>query len=495
MNSAPGRTLEEAFLEDCEEGEELLDDNAHEIENDDEDDGAIEDIEAEDIDIDDIEDDSEDENKLDVRNVSTLLESEKLANHMAKIKEAPKTRTDSFISGGITNDREYGLIVQSNKIIQEIDSHIFKIHKFMREIYARKFSELEEMVVRPLDYARCVRMIGNKSPEEMADIPLKTVLSGEVAMIVTVSASTSTGKPLSEVQLDAVMDSVDVMLELEEKRQEVIDFVASRMLFIAPNTSALIGTDVASLLIGIAGGIRQLSEIPACNIQVLGAQKKLIGAMVSQIDPHFGVLQNCQLVRDTPRSLKQRAMRMVAAKVAITARVDAHQKNLSSQFGLSLLSKCGKMIEKWQDPPPAKPPRALPIPGERPRRKRGGKRYRKMRERYRVTEAQRMQNRIAFNKAENTIIDANGDIVGLGMLGKEASAVGGKLRKIQSKSSYLEKLNEKIVRKQKRVRARQKLGTNSGITTSLVFTPIQGIELTEPPEKKTKLTSKYFYEI
>merc|ERR1719384_738791 len=212
---------------------------------------------------------------------------------MKELAACPKAETHYI--GNVTNNLDYDLVIKSNKMIQEIDSHIFKIHKFMREIYSQKFSELEEMVVRPLDYARCVRMIGNKSPEEMADVPLKTVLSGEVAMIVTVSASTSTGRPLSVIQLDAVMEAVDDMLELEEKRQEIIQFVASRMLFIAPNTSELIGTDVAALLIGIAGGIRKLSEIPACNIQVLGAQKKIIGAMVNNVDPHFGVLANCQI--------------------------------------------------------------------------------------------------------------------------------------------------------------------------------------------------------
>jgi hypothetical protein len=37
-----------------------------------------------------------------------------------------------------------------------------------------------------------------------------------------------------------------------------------------------------------------------------------------------------------------------------------------------------KKIEKWQEPPPAKTAKVLPVPDAEVRKKRGGKRYRKM---------------------------------------------------------------------------------------------------------------------
>lgn len=43
------------------------------------------------------------------------------------------------------------------------------------------------------------------------------------------------------------------------------------MHLIAPNLSAIVGTAVAAKLIASAGGIVELSKIPACNIQMLGA--------------------------------------------------------------------------------------------------------------------------------------------------------------------------------------------------------------------------------
>jgi len=37
---------------------------------------------------------------------------------------------------------------------------------------------------------------------------------------------------------------------------------------IAPNLSAAVGTEIAAQLMGVAGGLINLSKMPACNVQV-----------------------------------------------------------------------------------------------------------------------------------------------------------------------------------------------------------------------------------
>lgn len=49
---------------------------------------------------------------------------------------------------------------------------------------------------------------------------------------------------------------------------QILQFVESRMHKIAPNLSAVVGTEVAAKLMGVAGGLLALSKIPACNVQV-----------------------------------------------------------------------------------------------------------------------------------------------------------------------------------------------------------------------------------
>jgi U4/U6 small nuclear ribonucleoprotein PRP31 len=46
-----------------------------------------------------------------------------------------------------------------------------------------------------------------------------------------------------------------------------------------------------------------------------------------------------------------------------------------------LLEEIRKKIEKWQEPPPAKLPKPLPVPDSEPKKKRGGRRLQKMKER------------------------------------------------------------------------------------------------------------------
>jgi len=69
----------------------------------------------------------------------------------------------------------------------------------------------------------------------------------------------------------------------------------------------------------------------------------------------------------------------------------------------------------------------LPVPDLEPKKRRGGKRYRKMKEKYGITEVQKAANRIKFNEAEEEFLDGE-EVVGLGMVGKDGS---GKLRKLQ----------------------------------------------------------------
>lgn len=86
-----------------------------------------------------------------------------------------------------------------------------------------------------------------------------------------------------------------------------------------------------------------------------------------------------------------------------------------------------KKIEKWQELPPGKTKNVLPVPDLEPKKRRGGKRYRKMKEKYGLTDVQKAANRIQFGKAEEEFLDGE-EVVGLGMVGKEGT---GNLRKLQ----------------------------------------------------------------
>lgn len=85
-------------------------------------------------------------------------------------------------------------------------------------------------------------------------------------MSVTVAFSASSGKPLSDNDLNSVMKACDEVIWLNEAKDKMINYLSNRMHLIAPNLCEIVGSTVASKLIASAGGIVELSKIPACNI-------------------------------------------------------------------------------------------------------------------------------------------------------------------------------------------------------------------------------------
>ena len=87
-------------------------------------------------------------------------------------------------------------------------------------------------------------------------------------MVVSVTASTTAGQPLSEENLQNLLHACDVALQLDKDKADILKLVQMKMHHIAPNLSAAVGTEIAARLMGIAGGLSNLSKMPACNVQV-----------------------------------------------------------------------------------------------------------------------------------------------------------------------------------------------------------------------------------
>lgn len=60
---------------------------------------------------------------------------------------------------------------------------------------------------------------------------------------------------------------------------------------------------------------------------------------------------------------------------------------------LSLQAEMKKKVDKWQEPAPAKQHKVLPVPDMEPKKRRGGRRFRKMKERYGLTDMRKAANR------------------------------------------------------------------------------------------------------
>ena len=89
--------------------------------------------------------------------------------------------------------------------------------------------------------------------------------------------------------------------------------------------------------------------------------------------------------------------RLVACKMALAARTDSFRQSLKGEHGMILLNEIKRRLDKLQEPPPVKNIKPLPIPSDSGKKQRGGKRYRKMKER-RMSEFRKEANRTIFGK-------------------------------------------------------------------------------------------------
>ncbi|XP_057437449.1 U4/U6 small nuclear ribonucleoprotein Prp31 homolog [Lotus japonicus] len=473
-------TLADSFLADLDE----LSDNEAEIPEDNDADAADmeEDIDGDLADLENL-------NYDDLDSVSKLQKTQRYVDIMQKVEEALKRSSDASNQGvDLEDDPEYQLIVECNALSVDIENEIVIIHNFIRDKYRLKFPELESLVHHPIDYARVVKKIGNEVDLTLVD--LEGLLPSAIIMVVSVTASTTTGKPLPEEVLSKTIEACDRALALDSAKKKVLDFVESRMGYIAPNLSSIVGSAVAAKLMGTAGGLTSLAKMPACNVQLLGAKKKnLAGFSTATSQFRVGYLEQTEIFQTTPPALRMRACRLLAAKSTLAARVDSIRGDPSGRTGRSFKDEIHKKIEKWQEPPPAKQPKPLPVPDSEPKKKRGGRRLRKMKERYAVTDMRKLANRMQFGiPEESSLGDGLGE--GYGMLGQAGS---GKLRVSMGQSKLAAKVAKKFKEK-----SYGSSGATSGLTSSLAFTPVQGIELSNPQAHAHQLgtgtQSTYFSE-
>ncbi|CAE5978330.1 unnamed protein product [Arabidopsis arenosa] len=352
--------------------------------------------------------DSETLNYDDLSRVSKLQETHRYADIMQRVEEALGKDSDGGAEmGTVLEDK---LIVDCNQLSADIENEIVIFHNFIRDKYRLKFPELESLVHDPIDYARVVKKIANETDITLVD--MEGLLQPATVIAVSVTALTTKGKPLP--------DSI-------------------------------------------------LRKTQACNVLVLGHNRKnRVGFSTALSLSRAGYLEQTEIFQSTPPELRMRASRLLASKSTLAARVDATRGDPSGTNGKALREEIRKNIDKWQEPPPARQPKPLHVPYSVPKKRRGGRRLRKMKERYQVTDMRKLANRMAFGTPEESSL-GDGLGIGYGMLGQAGSnrlRVSGKL-----------KLNAKVAKK------RQFTGgyTTSGLTTSsLAFTLVQGIESCNP---------------
>jgi len=434
--------------------------------------------------------------------VAKLLSSSRLQNILTQMEKfADKPRKAQELVGPVEADPEYLLIVEANNIAADIDDELSIVHKFARDVYTKRFPELESLVVQPLEYLMTAKELGNQLENVKNNETLQQYLSQATIMIVSVTASTTQGKPLDKGELEIVETSCSMAVELAEIKAKIFEYVESRMAFIAPNLSAIVGANIAAKLLGAAGGLRNLSKMPANNISLLGQTKRAsTGFSTATMLPHTGFVYYSQIVQDVPPDLRRKVARIVGTKCTLAARVDSFHEASDGHVGVEYKEDIEKKVDKFLEPPPVKGIRALKAPMDAPKKKRGGRRVRQLKERYAVTELRKQANRMAFGELADD--EYQSDLGATrGNIGKGGVAGGGiRMAQVDERTKVrISQTLKKNMQKQQAVWGGMssigRKGATSGTASSVAFTPVQGLEIVNPLAAEKKVdegNAKYF---
>ncbi|KJH53359.1 snoRNA binding domain protein [Dictyocaulus viviparus] len=428
-------------------------------------------------------------------------------------------RTDEVhVTAPLESDPQYRLIVRLSHLAADLDGEINVIHKFVRDKYEKRFPELETLVPNPLEYLAAVKLLGNEiNTKGQNKELLGQILAPATCIVVSVTASTTQGKSLEPEELNAVREACDLAEKLHSDRISMYRLIELRMALIAPNLVHLLGAATTALLVSQAGGLAPLSRMPACNIQVLGRQRRSLAGFSSTATlPHAGFVYFHPLVQSMPPDLKSKAAKILASKCTLAARVDSLHESPNGAIGMDLLEQVRNKMEKLMEPPPVKANKALPKPLDKASKKRGGlliisitaedytlvfnsylgRRVRKMKERMGMTDLRKSANRMNFGELTEDVLQ---DHMGfdLGQV-KSGGISGGRIRAGVVDNKTRVKMSQKMQRQMERQRAQGGVTSirskTAGTASSVTFTPVQGLEIINPTalEKTVNSSSTYF---
>ncbi|KAJ1658316.1 U4/U6-U5 snRNP complex subunit prp31 [Dispira simplex] len=430
---------------------------------------------------------------LEANEIARLVTNAQFRQTLSRVERALQTPPSPT-----PDDKTSALVMEASDLATRINDDMVTVYQFVRDHYRPAFPGLEGLVTHPLEYIRTVQVLA-QAPD-WSKVDLKAILPSALVMVVNVSATTNQGKPLNVEDLAQVLAACDVGLQLDTARATLTQYIESRMASIAPNLSTVVDTTTAAKLVSVTGGLVAFSKLPASTVVVLGVHKQM-GTGMSNVPAHkrAGIVYNSPLVQSMPLSLRVKASRIISAKCCLAARVDVGGRYPDGSMGHTMREDIERKLDKLKEPPPSSKVKPLPAPLELPKKRRGGQRARRQKEARAMSELRKQQNRLVFGEAEQEADYLGEETIGLGMAGRQSGKVRTVVADQRIKASVSKKyrhIHAIAASSSTSVPGASTGSAASGFSTSLAFTPVQGLELHNPAANRKKtlreLSDKYF---
>ncbi|XP_058823391.1 nucleolar protein 56 [Topomyia yanbarensis] len=235
--------------------------------------------------------------------------------------------------------RSDNMIIQSIALLDQLDKDINTFSMRIREWYSYHFPELVKIVPENYLFAKVAHFIKDRKSlnQESLEGLEEIVMDSEKAQAIIDASKMSMGMDISVIDLLNIEMFAKRVVKLSEYRQQLSEYLHSKMTNVAPNLQSLIGDQVGARLISKAGSLTNLAKYPASTVQILGAEKALFRALKTKSNtPKYGLLFNSTFIGRANAKNKGRISRFLANKCSIASRIDCFTESPSNVFGEAL---------------------------------------------------------------------------------------------------------------------------------------------------------------
>jgi len=199
------------------------------------------------------------------------------------------------------------LIIQVASAIADLDKILNLMSERLREWYGLHFPELDIE-----DHKKYAKIIAEKGRRENFE-----------------NFEFSIGMEFEEDDVKNVKLFAQKVYELYKLRETLDKYLEKMVKKEIPNLYALLGHIIAARLLATAGSLEKLAKMPASTIQLLGAEKALFRFLRSKgkaKPPKHGIIFLSPYVSKAPKNKRGKIARLLAAKLAMAARMDYYTK-------------------------------------------------------------------------------------------------------------------------------------------------------------------------
>ena len=272
-----------------------------------------------------------------------------------KFLEKAKKQTQEALS------QKDALIIQAVRSLDDLDEVKSLLQQRLNEWFKVNFPDLR---VNDDVLAKIAAEFGSK--EHFQEKGIAEIASESKANAIMVAAEASYGAKFDKEDSKAVQTFAKQIAGLMEARKETEEYVKNMVEKEMKNLAYMVDPLLAARLLALAGSLKNLAEMPASTIQVIGAERSLFKHLRQHTrPPKHGIIFQHPAINSAPLHQRGRIARALAAKLAIAAKADFYTQHFIAPKLKEHFEKRLKQIQEAPIKPKSAKPQHNYVEGDR----------------------------------------------------------------------------------------------------------------------------------